>query len=57
MYAQNVGFILDRDVNAARNILALGLEQALTETEPLFVHKRISKFRQGSEKPTSFRRG
>jgi putative transposase len=51
------GLILDRDVNAARNILALGLEQALTETEPLLVHKRISKFRQGSEKPTSFRRG
>ena len=51
------GLTLDRDVNAARNILALGLERALTETEPLLVHRRISKFRQGSEKPTSFRRG
>ena len=51
------GLVLDRDVNAARNILALGLERALTETEPLLIHKRISKFGQGSEKPTSFRRG
>lgn len=51
------GLILDRDVNAARNILALGLERALTETEPLLIHKRISKFGQGSEKLTSFRPG
>ncbi|MGC8911603.1 MAG: RNA-guided endonuclease InsQ/TnpB family protein, partial [Nitrososphaeria archaeon] len=51
------GLVLDRDVNAARNILALGLEQALTETEPLLIHKRISKFSRGSEKPTPFRRG
>ena len=51
------GLITDRDVNAARNILALGLEQALTETEPLLVHRRISKFGRGSEKPTSFRSG
>jgi len=51
------GLILDRDVNAARNILALGLERALTETKPLLIHKRVGKFGQGSEKPTSFRRG
>jgi hypothetical protein len=38
------GLVLDRDVNAARNILALGLERALTEAEPLLIHKRISKF-------------
>jgi predicted RNA-binding Zn-ribbon protein involved in translation (DUF1610 family) len=51
------GLILDRDVNAASNILTLGLEQALREAEPLLIHKRISKFSLGSEKPTSFRRG
>jgi len=51
------GLTLDRDVNAAGNILTLGLFQALTETEPLLIHKRINKFRQGSEKPTSSRRG
>ena len=51
------GLVLDRDVNAARNILALGLERALTEAEPLLIHKRISKFSRGSEKPTPFRRG
>jgi putative transposase len=51
------GLILDRDVNAARNILALGLEQALTETEPLLIRKRISKFGRGSEKPTGLSRG
>ena len=46
------GLALDRDVNAARNILALDLERALNEAEPLLVHKRISKFGRGSEKPT-----
>jgi hypothetical protein len=51
------GLALDRDVNAARNILALDLERALNEAEPLLVHKRIRKFGRGSEKPTSFRRG
>jgi putative transposase len=45
------GLTLDRDVNAARNILALGLERALTEAEPLLIHRRISKFSRGSEKP------
>jgi putative transposase len=51
------GLIIDRDVNAARNILASGLEQTLTEAELLLIDKRISKFGRGSEKPTSFRRG
>ncbi|MHB1907814.1 MAG: RNA-guided endonuclease InsQ/TnpB family protein [Nitrososphaerales archaeon] len=37
------GITLDRDINAARNILGLGLEQSHAETEPLLV-KRISKF-------------
>jgi putative transposase len=44
------GLEIDRDVNAARNILALVLEWSLTEDEPLLIHKRISKFIQGSEK-------
>ncbi|MGC8631088.1 MAG: hypothetical protein ACP5T2_01485 [Thermoprotei archaeon] len=51
------GLALDRGVNAARNILALGLERARTEAEPLLTHRRISEFGQGSEKPASFRRG
>jgi putative transposase len=51
------GLVLDRDVNAARNILASGLERALTEAEPLLIHRRISKFSQGSEKPTGFSHG
>src|SRR3990172_6150593 len=53
------GIIMDRDVNAARNILNLGLEQARAETEPIPVTavRRIGKFSQGSRKPTAFRRG
>ena len=35
--------VLDRDINAARNILKAGLEQSHAETEPLLV-RRISKF-------------
>lgn len=45
------GLTLDRDVNAARNILTRGLEQARVETKPLLFHRRrISKFSRGSEK-------
>ncbi len=51
------GLVLDRDVNAARNILAAGVEPALAEAEPLLIRRRISKFGQGSEKPTGFSRG
>jgi putative transposase len=50
------GLELDRDVNAARNILARGLEQARAETEPLPVI-RIGKFGRGSKKPVAFGRG
>ena len=50
------GLILDRDVNAARNILARGLEQAHAETEPIPII-RIGKFSQRSNKPTAFRQG
>ncbi|MBI2938070.1 MAG: IS200/IS605 family element transposase accessory protein TnpB [Thaumarchaeota archaeon] len=49
------GLMLDRDVNAARNILARGLEQAHAETEPIPII-RIGKFSQGSRKPTALRR-
>ncbi len=39
------GLVMDRDVNAARNILERGLEQARVEAEPLLVQRRrISKF-------------
>jgi len=41
--------VLDRDVNAARNILKRGLEEAPVEAEPLPVI-RIGKFGQGSKK-------
>jgi len=52
------GLVLDRDFNAARNILERGLERARAETEPLLVPiVRISKFRREGEKPTSFRSG
>jgi putative transposase len=50
------GLQLDRDVNAARNILARGLEWARVETEPLPII-RIGKFGRGSKKPTALRRG
>jgi len=50
--------VLDRDLNAARNILKRGLERARAEMEPLLVQGiRISKFRRGSEKPTLLRGG
>ncbi|MEM0074988.1 MAG: transposase, partial [Conexivisphaerales archaeon] len=38
------GLVLDRDVNAARNILAMGLEHAHAEEQPLLIKRRISKF-------------
>ena len=39
------GLVMDRDVNAARNILERGLEQARVEAKPLLVQRRrISKF-------------
>ncbi len=41
---QKCGLVMDRDVNAARNILNLGLERARVEEQPLLVHRRISKF-------------
>jgi len=49
------GLELDRHVNAARNILVRGLEQAHAETEPLSVI-RISKLGRGSKKLSAERR-
>ncbi len=44
---QRCGLTIDRDVNAARNILERGLEQARAEAKPLLVQRmRISKFRR-----------
>ena len=50
------GLTLDRDVNAARNILKAGLEQARAEAEPLSVI-RDGQVRPRSKKLTSFSRG
>jgi len=38
------GLVMDRDLNAALNILNLGLEQAHAEKQPILVRQRISKF-------------
>lgn len=43
--------VIDRDHNAALNILKLGLERTHAEVEPLLVRRQISKFSQGSKKP------
>ena len=52
------GLVLDRDLNAARNILGRGLERAHAEMGPLLVQTvRTNMFRRGGEKPTSFRSG
>ena len=41
----NCKLVLDRDVNAARNILVAGLERARAEEQPLLLQRRrISKF-------------
>lgn len=50
------GLVLDRDVNAARNILKLGLDQAHAETEPLLIRHRISKFQSRKQEANAFRR-
>jgi len=48
---------LDRDVNAARNILKLGLEQARVEKQPLLVQKRrISRFAPMKQESDGFSR-
>ncbi|MGI0080215.1 MAG: zinc ribbon domain-containing protein, partial [Nitrososphaerales archaeon] len=49
----NCGLTLDRDINAARNILKWGLEQSHAETEPLLV-TRISKFQSRKREANEF---
>lgn len=51
------GLVLDRDHNAAKNILKLGLEQARVETEPLLVRRQISKFQSRKQKAHELIRG
>ena len=50
------GLTIDRDINAARNILKLGLERSLVETEPLLV-TRISEFQSRKQEAHEFIRG
>ncbi len=54
----NCSLVLDRDVNAARNILAAGLERARAEGQPLLVQRRrISKFVPAKQEAYGFSRG
>ena len=53
----NCNLVLDRDVNAARNILAAGLERARAEGEPLLVQRRrTSMFAPMKQEANAFRR-
>jgi putative transposase len=48
--------VIDRDHNAAMNILKLGLERAHAETEPLLVQRqRISKFQSRKQEARALR--
>ncbi len=49
------GLTIDRDINAARTILKLGLERSLVETEPLLV-TRISKFQSRKQEANGLSR-
>lgn len=51
------GLVIDRDLNAAKNILKLGLEQALAEKQPILVRQRISKFASRKQEAHEFIRG
>ncbi|AFU57833.1 transposase, IS605 OrfB [Candidatus Nitrososphaera gargensis Ga9.2] len=55
---RSCGLVIDRDLNAAKNIEKLGLEQAHAETEPLLVQRqRISKFQSRKQEAHVLRRG
>jgi transposase len=54
---RNSGLVVDRDVNAARNILELGMERARVEEQPLLVRRRISKFAPRKQEAHEFIRG
>lgn len=54
------GLVIDRDLNAAKNIEKLGLEQARAEKQPLLVRRqlqRISKFASRKQEALEFIRG
>jgi len=51
------GLVIDRDLNAARNILKLGLEQAHAEKQPILVRQRIGKFASRKQEAHGFIRG
>jgi putative transposase len=51
------GLVMDRDLNAAVNILERGLEQARAEERPLLVSQRISKFASRKQEAHAFKRG
>jgi putative transposase len=53
---RSCGQVMDRDLNAARNIERLGLEQAHAEKQPLLV-RRISKFASRRQEAHVLRRG
>ena len=55
-HCERCGLELDSDVNAARNILKLGLEQSLVEAEPLLI-TRISKFQSMKQEAHEFIHG
>jgi putative transposase len=48
------GLVIDRDLNAAKNILKSGLEQAHAGKQPILVRQRISKFASMKQEARGF---